>query len=77
MKKTSIFAVIGFALGLLFYKNLLDKPERQYIIKRLNQKKGAGNVMDVSQSEMPLGTISGSMTRRQVISVWKELKNKK
>ena len=72
--KETIKAIAFFALGLLFYSKLLDKPEVQNVIKRLKQKKGSDNIMSVLQSEKPLGTITGSMTRKQVISIWKELK---
>lgn len=77
MKKEGIIAIggfIGFIFGLVFYSKVLDKPERQYIIKRLKMKKGAGNIMDVSMGEVPLDVISGDMKRKEVIEKWKILK---
>ena len=65
----------GFAGGLLFYRYLLDKATVKNYIKRLKQKKGADNVMTVSNGEKPTGVISGDMSRREVISIWKQLKD--
>ena len=73
-----ILKILGsFAFGLWFYAKILDKPEVQNVIARLKQKKGADNIMNVSQGEVPLGTITGDMTRREVIDVWKKLKSTK
>lgn len=42
-----------FAFGIWFYSAVLDKPETVNKIKRLKQKKGAGNEMYVEVGESP------------------------
>ena len=75
--KETIKAIVFFALGLLFYSKLLDKPEIQNVIKRLKMKKGANNTMNTSLNKSSSETIYASDTRKQVIEKWKQLKQTK
>ncbi len=44
----NVLSYLGvFALGLWFYSKILDKPETVNKIKRLKQKKGFDNVMNI------------------------------
>lgn len=67
-------AIIFFGLGTYFYSRVLDKPETINKIKRLKQKKGTGNIMNVKDKETPSDRIYSTDTRRIVIKKWRELK---
>jgi len=62
--------IIGIILGLILYRFVLDKTENVYNGSVRIKQKGRNNV----QENKIKAEISGSMTRRQVIKLWKSLK---
>lgn len=75
--KETIKAIAFFALGLLFYSKLLDKPEVQNVIKRLKMKKGSDNIMNVSQTETSSDVITINTSPKEARTIkkkWRQLR---
>lgn len=64
--------IIGIILGLILYRFVLDKTENVYNGSVRIKQKGRNNVQD----NQIKAEISGSMKRREVVKLWKSLKNK-
>lgn len=74
---TTLYIILSFGGGLAFYRFVLDQPE---VINKIGKikPKGQNNTHNIDvnfDSQKALGTISADMSRREVIRVWKQLKN--
>ena len=78
-----LYILIGFGIGLAFYRFILDKPDKVYKVNKIKQR-GKDNHQDVEiniDDEQPkcFVEISASMSRSEVkrkcIERWKSIKN--